>query len=89
MVLSGRGPTLERTRKLASLIRELKDRYPIEICLSAGLVDDARAEILAEAGLDRLNHNLNTSESHYGKVCSSHTYSDRVGSLEVVHTSGL
>ena len=89
MVLSGRGPTLERTRKLASLIRELKDRYPIEICLSAGLVDDARAEILAEAGLDRLNHNLNTSESHYGKVCSTHTYSDRVRTLEAAHKSGI
>jgi biotin synthase len=89
MVLSGRGPTIERTRKLASLIRQLKDRYPIEICLSAGLVDDARAEILAEAGLDRLNHNLNTSESHYGKVCSTHSYSDRVRTLEAAHKSGI
>jgi len=89
MVLSGRGPTLERTRKLASLIRQLKERYPIEICLSAGLVDDARAEILAEAGLDRLNHNLNTSESHYGKVCSTHSYSDRVRTLEAAHKCGI
>ncbi|MBW2540995.1 MAG: biotin synthase BioB [Deltaproteobacteria bacterium] len=89
MALSGRGPTLERTRKLAALIRQLKDRYPIEICLSAGLVDDERAEILAEAGLDRLNHNLNTSESHYGKVCSTHSYSDRVRTLEAAHKRGI
>jgi biotin synthase len=89
MVLSGRGPSIERTRKLATLIRELKDRYPIEVCLSAGLVDDTRAEILAEAGLDRLNHNLNTSESHYGKVCTTHTYSDRVRTLEAAHKCGI
>jgi biotin synthase len=89
MVLSGRGPTVERTRKLASLIRQLKDRYPIEVCLSAGLIEDEHAEILAEAGLDRLNHNLNTSESHYKKVCSTHTYADRVRTLEAAHKSGI
>jgi biotin synthase len=89
LVLSGRGPTIERTRKLASLIRQLKDRYPIEVCLSAGLIEDAHAEILAEAGLDRLNHNLNTSESHYKTVCSTHTYADRVRTLEAAHKSGI
>jgi biotin synthase len=89
MVLSGRGPTIERTRKFASLIRQLKDRYPIEICLSAGLIDDEHAEILAESGLDRLNHNLNTSESHYKKVCTTHTYADRVRTLEAAHKRGI
>jgi len=89
MVLSGRGPTIERTRKLASLIRRLKDRYPIEVCLSAGLIEDAHAQILAEAGLDRLNHNLNTSASHYSKVCTTHTYSDRVRTLEAARKSGI
>jgi biotin synthase len=89
MVLSGRGPTLERTRKLASLIRTVKDRYPIEVCLSTGLLEDAHAEILAEAGLDRLNHNLNTSESHYGQVCTTHTYADRVRTLQAARKFGI
>ena len=39
MVLSGRGPTLERTRRLAGLIRTVKSRYPIEVCLSVGLIE--------------------------------------------------
>ena len=89
MVLSGRGPTIERTRKLASLIRQLKDRYPIEICLSTGLIEDAHAEILAEAGLDRLNHNLNTSESHYSKVCTTHSYADRLRTLQAARKFGI
>ena len=38
--------------------------------------------LLADAGLDRLNHNLNTSESHYPEICSTHTYEDRVQSLK-------
>ncbi len=62
MVFSGRGPTVDRARRIGELIREIKKRNPIEVCLSAGLMGDEHAAILREAGLDRLNHNLNTSE---------------------------
>jgi biotin synthase len=89
MVLSGRGPTLERTRKLAGLIRTVKQRYPIEVCLSAGLLEEEHARILAEAGLDRLNHNLNTSETHYEQVCSTHTYADRIRTLQAAKKCGI
>jgi biotin synthase len=89
MVLSGRGPTLERTRRLAELIRGVKQRYPIEVCLSVGLLGEEHARILAEAGLDRLNHNLNTSESHYPAICSTHTYADRVNTLLAAKKCGI
>lgn len=89
MVLSGRGPSLSYTKRLAEVIAEVKRRYPVEVCLSAGLVDDEKAKILAEAGLDRLNHNLNTSESHYASVCSTHTWADRVATLEAARHNGI
>ena len=89
MVLSGRGPTLERTRKLAERIRGVKSRWPIEVCLSVGLLEDAHAQLLAEAGLDRLNHNLNTSEEHYGRICSTHTYADRVRTILAAKRHGI
>jgi biotin synthase len=89
MVLSGRGPSLERTRKLAELIRQVKSRFPIEVCLSAGLLEEAHARILAEAGLDRLNHNLNTSESRYSEVCTTHSFQDRIRTLEAARTCGI
>jgi biotin synthase len=89
MVLSGRGPTLATTRRLAALIRKVKERHPIEVCLSVGLLDEEHARILADAGLDRLNHNLNTSESHYGEICSTHTYEDRVQTLHAARKHGL
>jgi biotin synthase len=88
-VLSGRGPTLERTRRLGELIRKVKERYPIEVCLSVGLLGEEHARILAEAGLDRLNHNLNTSESHYPEICSTHTYADRVNTLLAAKKCGI
>lgn len=89
MVLSGRGPSLATTRELAGIIRKVKERHPIQVCLSVGLVGDEHARILAEAGLDRLNHNLNTSASHYGDICSTHTYEDRVGTLGAAKRAGI
>ncbi len=89
MVASGRGPTLARTRELARLIRSVKQRFPIEVCLSVGLLDEERAQILADAGLDRLNHNLNTSESHYAEICSTHSFADRVRTLVAARKCGI
>jgi biotin synthase len=89
MVLSGRGPTVERTRRLAELIREVKARWPIEVCLSVGLLGEEHARILADAGLDRLNHNLNTSEAHYPEICTTHTWADRVATLTAAKKCGI
>jgi biotin synthase len=89
MVLSGRGPTLAATRRLAEVIRGVKERFPIEVCLSVGLLDEEHARILADAGLDRLNHNLNTSASHYAEICSTHTHDDRVRTLLAAKKCGI
>jgi biotin synthase len=89
MALSGRGPTPEVIERLAGVIRRVKQRYPIEVCLSAGLVDEAQARILADAGLDRLNHNLNTSAAHYAEICSTHTHADRVNTLIAAKKCGV
>ena len=75
--------------KIAGLVKEIKTRWPIEVCLSAGLMGDEHAQILKEAGLDRMNHNLNTSEKRYDDITSTHTYADRVATLEAAKRNGL
>lgn len=89
IVMSGRGPSPKRVAHLAELISTVKARYPIEVCLSAGLIDVAAAQTLKTAGLDRLNHNLNTSEAHYPKICSTHSYQDRMETLQAAQKVGL
>lgn len=89
MVFSGRGPSKRRVEHLGRLIREIKSQYPIEVCLCAGLIDQESAHILKEAGLDRLNHNLNTSESHYSNICTTHTYADRINTLTAAQAAGI
>ena len=89
MVFAGRGPSQGRTEHLARLIRSIKSKFPIEVCVSAGILDTQKAKILKEAGLDRLNHNLNTSQRHYPAICATHTYSDRLATLQSARTAGL
>lgn len=82
MVFAGRGPSATRVVHIARLIRQIKEKYPsLEVCVSAGLLDDGKAATLKEAGLDRLNHNLNTSERNYPQVCTTHSYADRLNTL--------
>lgn len=89
MVFSGRGPSQKRIDHLVRLVREIKSQYPIEVCVSAGLLDKDKAQRLADAGLDRLNHNLNTSARYYPSVCTTHTYEDRLNTLQAARQAGL
>lgn len=89
LVMSGRGPSRAGTEQLARLVRRIKETYPIEVCVSAGLLDDDKAAVLAAAGLDRLNHNLNTSEEHYAEICTTHTYQDRIDTLRAAKRNGI
>ncbi len=89
MVASGRGPTDRQIDELARVVREIKREVPVEVCLSLGLLDEEKARRLKAAGVDRLNHNLNTSERHYPKICTTHTYADRVATLRAATAAGL
>ncbi|MEO5329640.1 MAG: biotin synthase BioB [Magnetococcus sp. THC-1_WYH] len=89
IVLSGRQPPAARVEHMAGLVQKIKQSWPVEVCLSAGFLDRDTARKLKEAGLDRYNHNLNTAESHYGSICTTHSYAERVKTLEAARTEGL
>jgi len=61
----------------------------IELCASLGLLTAAKAERLASAGIDRFNHNLETSERHYEKIVSTHKWSDRVETVRLAKAAGM
>ncbi len=89
MVLSGRGPSDDDIEHMVECVREVKRRFGLRTCLSAGLLTESQALRLKEAGLDQLNHNLNTSRRHYGSICTTHTYEDRERTLEAARAAGL
>ncbi len=88
MALSGRGPDDRDIDHMCEAIGRVK-AMGLRTCLSAGLLDEAKAQRLKAAGLDRLNHNLNTSRDHYPAICSTHTYDDRMATLAAARGAGL
>ena len=89
MVNSGRGPTQKEIEEIAKVVREIKSQVPINICCSLGIMNEAKARVLKEAGVERVNHNLNTSKRYYPKICTTHTYEDRVQTVKNVTSAGL
>lgn len=89
LVNSGRGPTLKETERMAEAVEEIKRTVRINVCACMGLMDEAKARILKQAGVERVNHNLNTSRRFYPEICTTHTYDDRVETLESVKAAGL
>ncbi len=89
MVFSGRGPSIERTKKIAEIVKAVKQKYNLETCVSAGLMNQEHADILSQAGCDRINHNLNTSEKHYAKICTTHSWQDRVDTILAAQKAGM
>ncbi|MBE8421448.1 radical SAM protein, partial [Leptospira interrogans] len=89
MVTSGTGPNRLTTERLASTIRRITNELGMKVCLSAGLLDEEKAQVLKSAGLDRYNHNLNTSENHYPEICDTHTYAQRTQTLDSASKAGI
>jgi biotin synthase len=89
MVASGRGPTDRQIEFLSDAVRAIRAEVPVRICVSVGLLDEDKARRLKDAGVDRLNHNLNTSERHYPEICTTHTYADRIATLRAARAAGL
>jgi len=89
IVNSGRGPTDKEIREIAGVVREIKSQVSINICCSLGLMDEDKVQALKEAGVERINHNLNTSERHHPNICTTHTYRDRMATVNSVKAVGL
>lgn len=90
LVASGRGPTDRDVDRVSRTIKAIKDQNEgVEVCACLGLLSDGQAERLREAGADAYNHNLNTSESTYGDITTTHTYADRVDTVQKAHAAGL
>jgi len=89
IVASGRGPTDREVEHLVGVVRRIKSELPLNVCACLGLLTPDQARRLAEAGVDRVNHNLNTSREHYDQICSTHSYDDRLETLRVIREAGM
>ncbi len=90
LVASMRGPSDRDVSVVADAVEKLKAEHPeVEVCACLGLLKDGQAEKLKDSGVYAYNHNLNTSERHYDSICSTHTFADRVDTVEKAKAGGL
>lgn len=89
IVISGRSPLDREIDEIAGAVRAIKQEIPIQICCSLGLMNEGQAKRLKAAGVDRVNHNLNTSEAFHASICTTHTFQDRLATIKNARTAGL
>lgn len=86
--LSGIRFTDAEIEDLAARIRKMK-KNDTQICCSIGFLTEKQAQLLKDAGLNRINHNLNTSRSFYPNICSTHTYEQRIQNIRMLKGIGF
>lgn len=90
VVTSGKG--IQNKRELDNIcksIRGLSDEVNIERSASLGTLDKKTAVLLKEAGLQSYNHNLETSEGFFSKICTTHTYKERLNTIKTAKDVGF
>jgi biotin synthase len=89
LVISARGPNEREMKAVETIVPEIKEKYGLNICACLGLLTPEQAARLKAAGVDKVNHNLNTSDNFYSKICTTHTYGDRLATLQAVRNAGM
>jgi len=82
---AAQGPEFDRVLDMVRGVRALG----MEACCTLGMLTDAQAEALADAGLTAYNHNLDTSPEYYGEIISTRTYTDRLATIARVRRAGV
>ena len=88
-VISGRSPSESVFNRVVDAVKKVKTKHDLKICACLGLLSESQTHRLAEAGVDRVNHNLNTSENYHPQICTTHTFSDRVDTIKNVQAAGI
>lgn len=89
VVTSGKSPDEENFEKILSFIDELNKLDGINSCASIGILTEEQAKELSQHGLKRVHHNINTSESYYNEICTTHSWQDRLNTCKLVKKYGM
>ena len=89
LVAAWREPSDSDFTKVCDIITQIRDNVGISIECSLGFLTITQARKLKELGVKRYNHNLETARSKFPQICTTHTYQDRLDTLEIARTAGL
>ncbi len=89
MVVAVRGPSPRLLERVVDATRRIKAELPLKVAVSLGILSDADVAALRDAGVDKVNHNLETSRRHFPAICTTHTFQERWDTCLLVKAYGL
>ena len=89
IVNSGLGPDDDEIDEWCGVIRQMRREGRVRACASLGVLTREQAMRLAAAGVQRYNHNLQTSRRHFPRIVSTHSYDDRLQTLHNLRAAGI
>ncbi|MFN2528841.1 MAG: biotin synthase BioB [Candidatus Baltobacteraceae bacterium] len=89
IVVAVRGPSAKLLERVCTAVRKIKQIYPLHVAVSLGILTDVQIFQLLDAGVDKVNHNLETSERYFADVCTTHSYAERWETCQLVKRHGL
>ncbi|MCD7740484.1 MAG: biotin synthase BioB [Candidatus Gastranaerophilales bacterium] len=89
IVTSGKSPSESDFNKILEMIKEVNKIEGLKSCASIGILNEEQAAKLANCGLKRFHHNINTAKSYYQEVCTTHDWNDRFNTCKLVKKYGM
>lgn len=90
IVCSGRSPEKGEVSQISQTIKELGKKLPeLSVCASLGIMSVDELKQLKQAGLKRYHHNLESSENFFYRMCTTHSWEERVQTVKNAKEAGL
>ena len=89
IVVAVRGPSERLLERVCEAVVAIKRELPLTVAVSLGILDEHHLQRLAAAGVDKVNHNLETSPRYFPSICTTHTYAERWETCQLVKQHAL
>lgn len=89
IVTSGRSETGTDFEKILEMIKAVASIDGIHCCASLGLLNEEQIKKIKEAGVERFNHNINTSKNYHKEICTTHNFEDRENTVKLLKKYGI
>lgn len=89
IVVAVRGPSERLLDKVIESVGRVRDEVGLDVACSLGLIDATQAARLAAAGVKRYNHNLEAPRATFSRICTTHTYDERVDTAILAKSAGM
>lgn len=89
IVTSGHSLNKTELLKIAETASKIKTKTGLKVCASLGILKNEDLSLLQQAGISRYHHNIETSSAFYPKICSTHSFQDRIATIQNAKKTGL